>query len=122
MASLRHFSALTKNSLCSDSFASTEKCSDGLVYTRICLKDENYILNYLKILGFYPLLEKFVINSLFKWSLVLKYKSQIKYLLCFKKIAIRFLSKYFKLHCNLDIILFFIKFFSEIEKAICIPT
>ena len=65
------------------------------------------------------MLEKFVINSLFKWSLVLKYKSQIKYLLCFKKISIRFLSKYFKL---LDIILFFIKFFSEIEKAICIPT
>ena len=59
MASLRHFSALKKNSLCSDSFASTEKCSDRLVYTRIYLKDENYILNYLKILGFYPLLEKF---------------------------------------------------------------
>ena len=37
-------------------------------------------------------------------------------------IAIRFLSKYFKLHCKLDIILLFIKFFSEIEKAICIPT
>ena len=70
MASLRHFSALTKNSLCSDSFASTEKRSDRLVYTRIYLKDENYILNYLKILGLYPLLEKFVINSLFKWGLV----------------------------------------------------
>ena len=62
MASLRHFPALAKNSLCSDSFASTEKCSDGLVYGRLCLKDKNYILNYLKILD----LEKFVINSLFK--------------------------------------------------------
>ena len=72
-----------------------------------------------RIKNFCPLLEKFVINSLFKWSLVLKYKSQIKYLLCFKKISIRFLSKYFKL---LDIILFFIKFFLEIEKAIYIPT
>ena len=30
MASLRHFSALTKNSLRLNSFASTEKCSDGL--------------------------------------------------------------------------------------------
>ena len=30
MASLRHFSVLTKNSLRSNSFASTEKCSDGL--------------------------------------------------------------------------------------------
>ena len=70
MASLRHFFALTKNSLCSDSFASTEKCSDRLVYTRIYLKDENYILNYLKILGLDPLLEKFIINSLFKWGLV----------------------------------------------------
>ncbi|ERK48375.1 hypothetical protein HMPREF1552_02085 [Leptotrichia sp. oral taxon 879 str. F0557] len=44
MASLRHFSALAKNSLCSNSFASTEKCSDGLVYDRFCLKNENYIL------------------------------------------------------------------------------
>ena len=59
MASLRHFSALTKNSLCSNSFASTEKCSDGLVHTKLCLKNKNYILNYLKILGLYPLLEKF---------------------------------------------------------------
>ena len=59
MASLRHFSVLTKNSLCSNSFASTEKYSDGLIYTRICLKDENYILNYLKILGFlYPCIRK----------------------------------------------------------------
>ena len=71
MASLRHFSALTKNSLCSNSFASTEKCSDGLVHTKLCLKNKNYILNYLKILGLYPLLEKFVINSLFKWEIVL---------------------------------------------------
>ena len=67
MASLQHFSALTKNSLCSDSFASTEKCSDGLVHTKLCLKNKNYILNYLKILD----LEKFVIISLFKWNLVL---------------------------------------------------
>ena len=71
MASLRHFSALTKNSLCSDSFASTEKCSDGLVYTNLYLKNKNYILNYLKILGLYLLLEKFIINSLFKCGLVL---------------------------------------------------
>ena len=66
MASLRHFPALTKNSLCSDSFASTEKCSDRLVRVRLYLKNENYILNYLKILNLYPLLEKFIINSLFK--------------------------------------------------------
>ena len=72
MASLRHFSALTKNSLCSDSFVSTEKCSDGLVYTRLCLKNKNYILNYLKILGLYLLLEKFVINSVFKWNFSIK--------------------------------------------------
>ena len=71
MASLRHFSALTKNSLCSNSFASTEKCSDGLVQARFYLKNENYILNYFKILDLYPLLEKFIINSLFKWVLVL---------------------------------------------------
>ena len=70
MASLRNFSALTKNSLCSDSFASTEKCSYGLVHARFCLKNENYILNYLKILDLYPLLEKSIINSLFKWCLV----------------------------------------------------
>ena len=68
MASLRHFSALTKNSLCSDSFASTEKYSDRLTYARLCLKNENYILDYLKILGLYPLLKKFVINSLCKWK------------------------------------------------------
>ena len=37
-------SALTKNSLCSNNFASTEKYSDGLVYTNLCLKNENYIL------------------------------------------------------------------------------
>ena len=30
------------------------------------LKSENYI----KILGFYPLLKKFIISSLFKWGLV----------------------------------------------------
>ena len=71
MASLGHFPALTKNSLCSDSFASTEKCSDRLVRVRFYLKNENYILNYLKILDLYPLLEKFIINSLFKWVLVL---------------------------------------------------
>ena len=70
MASLRYFSALTKNSLCSDSFASTEKCSDGLVHAGFCLKNENYILNYLKILDLYPLLEKSITNSLFKWCLV----------------------------------------------------
>ena len=70
MASLRHFFALTKNSLCSDSFANTEKCSDGLVHAKFCLKNENYILNYLKILDLYPLLEKSIINSLFKWCLV----------------------------------------------------
>ena len=70
MVSLRHFPALTKNSLCSNSFASTEKCSDGLVYTKFCLKNKNYILNHLKILGLYPLLEKFIINLLFKWGLV----------------------------------------------------
>ena len=58
MASLGHFSALTKNSLCSDSFASTEKCSDRLVHARFCLKNENYILNYLKILDLYPLIRK----------------------------------------------------------------
>ena len=28
-------------------------------------------LNYFEILGFYPLLEEFVIDSLFKWGLVL---------------------------------------------------
>ena len=65
------FSALPKNSLCSDSFVSTEKCSDILVYTRIYLKDENYILNYLKILGLSSLLKMFLINLLFKWGLVL---------------------------------------------------
>ena len=70
MASLRYFSTLIKNSLCSDSFASIEKCSDGLVHVRFCLKNENYILNYLKILDLYPLLEKSIINSLFKWCLV----------------------------------------------------
>ena len=48
MASLQHFSALTKNSLRSDSFASTEKYSDGLVHARFCLKNENYILTILK--------------------------------------------------------------------------
>ena len=74
MASLRHFSALTKNSLCSNSFASTEKCSDGLGYARLCLKNENYILNFLKILGLYLLLEKFVINSLFKLGMVSNFK------------------------------------------------
>ena len=74
MASLGYFSALTKNSLCSDSFASTEKCFDGLVYARLCLKNENYILNYLKILGLYLLFEKFVINSLFKWRMILNFK------------------------------------------------
>ncbi len=26
--------------------------------------------NYIKILGFYPLLKKFIISSLFKWGLV----------------------------------------------------
>ena len=56
MASLRHFSALPKNSL----------CSDRLAYARLCLKNENYILDYLKILGLYPLLKKFVINLLCK--------------------------------------------------------
>ena len=66
MASLRHFPALAKNSLCSDSFASTEKCSDGLFYGGLCLKNKNYILNCLKILD----LEKFVINSLSKQGLV----------------------------------------------------
>ncbi len=76
MASLRHFSALTKNSLCSDSFASTEKCSDGLVYTKLYLKNKNYILNYLKILGLYLLLEKFIINSLFKWGLIIITKTE----------------------------------------------
>ena len=76
MASLRHFSALTKNSLCSDSFASTEKCSDGLVYTKLYLKNKNYILNYLKILGLYFLLEKFIINSLFKWGLIIITKTE----------------------------------------------
>ena len=70
MASLRHFSALTKNSLCSDSFVSTEKCSDGLVYTKFYLKNENHILNYLKILGLSSLLKMFLINLLFKWGLV----------------------------------------------------
>ena len=70
MASLRYFSVLTKNSLCSNSFASTEKYSDGLVHARFCLKKENYILNYLKILDLYPLLERFLIISLFKWDLV----------------------------------------------------
>ncbi len=74
MASLRHFSALPKNLLCSDSFASTEKCSDRLVYGRLCLKNENYILNFLKILGLYLLLEKFVINSLFKLRMVSNFK------------------------------------------------
>ena len=63
MASLRHFSALTKNSLCSNSFASTEKCSDKLIYTRIYLKGENYILNYLKKLGLYTLLIRKVCNK-----------------------------------------------------------
>ena len=43
MASLRYFSALTKNLLCSNNFVSTEKCSDRLVYTRLCLKNENNI-------------------------------------------------------------------------------
>ena len=62
MASLRHFPALTKNSLCSNSFVSTEKCSDGLIYTKFYLKNKNYILNHLKILGLYPLLENFIIN------------------------------------------------------------
>ena len=70
MASLRNFPALTKNSLCSNSFVSTEKCSDGLIYTKSCLKNKNYILNYLKILGLYPLLDKFIINPLFKRGLV----------------------------------------------------
>ena len=74
MASLRHFPALTKNSLCSNSFASTEKCSDGLIYTKFCLKNKNYILNHLKILGLYPLLEKFIINLLFKWGVSIIYK------------------------------------------------
>ena len=76
MASLRHFSALTKNSLCSDSFDSTEKCFDGLVYTKLYLKNKNYILNYLKILGLYLLLEKFIINSLFKWGLIIITKTE----------------------------------------------
>ena len=66
MASLRHFSALTKNSLRSDSFASTEKCSDGLVYISFHKK---IYFNYLKILVL-PLLKKFLINSLFKRTLV----------------------------------------------------
>ena len=35
-------------------------------YTIPRLKSENYI----KILGFYPLLKKFIISSLFKWGLV----------------------------------------------------
>ncbi len=38
-----------------------------LTYTIPRLKSENYI----KILGFYPLLKKFIISSLFKWGLVL---------------------------------------------------
>ena len=38
-----------------------------LSYTIPRLKSENYI----KILGFYPLLKKFIISSLFKWGLVL---------------------------------------------------
>jgi len=63
MARLRHFSALPKNSLCSDSFASTEKCSDKLIHTRIYLKGENYILNYLKKLGLYTLLIRKVCNK-----------------------------------------------------------
>ena len=78
MASLRHFSELAKNSLCSDSFASIEKCSDGLVYTNLYLKNKNYILNYLKILGLYLLLEKFIINSLFKWGLIIITKTEKK--------------------------------------------
>ena len=71
MASLRHFSVLAKLFEHSEFFASTEKCSDGLVYTNLYLKNKNYILNYLKILGLYLLLEKFIINSLFKCGLVL---------------------------------------------------
>ena|GEM_PF-5699845 len=38
-----------------------------IFYTIPRLKSENYI----KILGFYPLLKKFIISSLFKWGLVL---------------------------------------------------
>ena len=63
MARLRHFSALPKNSLCSDSCASTEKCADKLIHTRIDLKGENYILNYLKKLGLYTLLIRKVCNK-----------------------------------------------------------
>ena len=38
---------------------------------KIPSKDENYILNYLKILGLSSLLKMFLINLLFKWGLVL---------------------------------------------------
>ena len=40
-------------------------------YTIPRLKSENYILIICEILGFYLLLKKFIINSLFKWGLVL---------------------------------------------------
>jgi len=41
----------------------------GLVY----FKKWKLYFNYLKILGLYPLLEKFIITSLLKWDLVLNY-------------------------------------------------
>lgn len=44
MASLRHFSVLTKSCYASNNFSNTEKCSDGLVYTRPIKKSKNYIL------------------------------------------------------------------------------
>ena len=72
MASLRHFSALTKNSLCSNSFASTEKCSDGLIYTRICLKSENYIFTPNILFNYDNLIGKNAIKT------ILEYKTLIE--------------------------------------------
>ena len=54
MASLRHFSTLTKNSLCSNSFASIEKCSDGL----FILESINLYLKSLENIRFISFIRK----------------------------------------------------------------
>ena len=68
MARLRLLFAQLRNSSfqSSNNRSWTNKSSVGL------LKQKKLYFNYFEILDFYLLLEKFVINSLFKWNLVLK--------------------------------------------------
>ena len=70
MASLRHFSALTKTRYAQTVLPAQKNAPTGYLYQNLIEK-----FNYLKILDLYPLLEKFVIISFFKWGLVIKYSN-----------------------------------------------